>query len=112
MHQYAESGITHIDIDQTATGGIKGTREERTLNWTPKTHSDHLFGDLVGKSRWTGPGCEGWDALDSYLKEGWLEGDEEKGGPNGELHIQNYVVNAKGGWTGEQVCPSFFNFVL
>jgi hypothetical protein len=25
--QYEEDGVTHIDIDQTATGGIKGTTE-------------------------------------------------------------------------------------
>jgi len=87
--------VVHIDIDQTATGGIKGTTELRTLDWTEREHYDDMFGQLKGQSRFTGPGSEGWDALDSFLKEGWLEGEVEK--------VQSYVVNAKDEWTGEQI---------
>src|SRR5262245_39919282 len=43
--------IQHIDIEQTATGGIKGTTEKRALDWTYRGHSDWLFGELQGRSR-------------------------------------------------------------
>ena len=39
---------------------------------------------------------------DSFLKEGWLESEEEAGGPNGEKHVQSYVEADKG-WTGNQI---------
>lgn len=38
-----------------------------------------------------------------FVKEGWLEGDEENSGPNGERHIQSYSVNEERGWTADQV---------
>lgn len=35
IKQYRDDeGVEHIDIEQTATGGIKGTTENRTLDWT------------------------------------------------------------------------------
>ena len=69
------------------------------LNWEFKQHDDHVFGHLKGKSRWLG-----LDAVeDSYLKEGWLEGDEEKSGPGGELHIESYSENSERGWTADQI---------
>jgi len=103
VKQYSEAGVVHIDIDQTATGGIKGTTELRVLNWSEKSHKDHLFGEVKGRSRWTDVGAEGWDALDSYLKEGWLTGDSEKSGPNGEVHVQSWVENTKDGWIANQI---------
>lgn len=34
VKQYRDDeGVEHIDIVQTATGGIKGTTENRTLDW-------------------------------------------------------------------------------
>jgi len=98
VKQYTTSSITHIDIDQTATGGIKGTTETRELNWEFKAHNDHIFGDLKGKTRWAAP-----DLIESdFLKEGWLDIETEKGGPAGEYLIETYV-EAKAGWTGQQV---------
>jgi hypothetical protein len=100
VKQYTdEAGNTHIDIEQTATGGIKGTTETRELTWTFNEHEDHIFGKVKGRSRWLG-----LDAVeDDYLKEGWLEGDEEKSGPAGELHIESYVENNGKGWTADQI---------
>lgn len=45
-----DDGQTHIDIEQTATGGIKGTSEKRTLNWkVPEgNHKDGIFGEVEG----------------------------------------------------------------
>ncbi|KAF2869529.1 hypothetical protein BDV95DRAFT_630058 [Massariosphaeria phaeospora] len=45
--------LTHMKIEQFATGGIKGTTENRTLDWMYRPHTDHLFGSLQGKSRYT-----------------------------------------------------------
>lgn len=104
------TAATAIDIEQIATpGGIK-TREERVLDWSKRAHTDQVFGDLVGQSRWTGTGLDGWDALDSYLKEGWLEGDGELAGEKGEFHVESYVINEKAGWEGTQVW--FLSFII
>ncbi|KAL3419327.1 hypothetical protein PVAG01_09549 [Phlyctema vagabunda] len=101
VKQYVdEQGLTHIDIEQTATGGIKGTTELRTLDWVEREHNDHIFGDLKGKGRWLNFDSGLID--DDYLKEDWLEGPEEVAGPNGEKHIQSFV-DAAGGWTGNQI---------
>ena len=36
---------------------------------------------------------------DEYLKEGWLDSDDEKGGPDGEKHILVVTVSEQGEWT-------------
>jgi hypothetical protein len=96
--------ITHIDLDQTATGGIQGTTELRILNWNEKAHEDHIFGSLKSRNRWvtdlkaseSGNG----GPQHPFLTEGWLD---EKVGPNGEGFVQNWVVNEERGWTAEQI---------
>ena len=100
IKQYVDDdGHTHIDIEQTATGGIKGTTEIRTLDWVERSHTDHVFGNLKGQSRWmTLDGVE-----DPFLKDGWLQGDEENGGPNGEKFVESYVINEEKEWTGDQI---------
>lgn len=40
---------------------------------------------------------------DPFLKDGWLEGDEEVGGPGGEKNIESWVFNEEKGWTGDQI---------
>ncbi|KAF4623244.1 hypothetical protein D9613_002115 [Agrocybe pediades] len=50
-HYKDADGVEHIDIDQTITGGIPGTREERTLWWKDRENNDSLFGHVIGKSR-------------------------------------------------------------
>ena len=44
--------ITHIDLEQTATGGIQGTTELRILDWSENSHFDHIFGTLKSQNRW------------------------------------------------------------
>lgn len=103
IKQYQDdTGLTHIDTDQTATGGIKGTQELRALDWTERSHDDHIFGKLKGKSRWIATGSPEYEALDQFMRDGWLEEGEE-GGPNGETHVQSWVVNEERGWTAEQI---------
>jgi len=91
--QYDDEGVTHIDIDQTATGGIKGTTELRTLDWTYRDHTDHIFGELKGRNRWTK--IDNPEILDDFLKEDWLDADGD--------FVQTFVDNEKSGWTGEQI---------
>jgi hypothetical protein len=96
--------ITHIDLDQTATGGIQGTTELRVLDWSETPHKDDIFGSLKSRNRWltdlkaaeSGNG----GPLQAYLTDGWLD---EKVGPNGEGFVQNWVINEEGGWTAEQI---------
>lgn len=100
VKQYTDdNSISHIDIDQTATGGIKGTTENRTLDWEVRNHEDHIFGNIAGRSRWST--FQGID--DEFMKEGWLEFEEEKGGPNGEFHVENYALNEERGWDTRQI---------
>ena len=47
-HYKDTEGIEHIDIDQTVTGGIPGTSENRILDWVERHKEDGLFG-YVGK---------------------------------------------------------------
>lgn len=112
VKQYTDaSGITHIDIDQTATGGISGTSEKRELNWEASSHSDHVFGKLEGRSRWINadaisqplPDYEVTEKEASFLSQGWIEDDSENGGPNGERHIDSFVRNKDKKWTARQI---------
>ncbi|PVI08094.1 hypothetical protein DM02DRAFT_608198 [Periconia macrospinosa] len=99
--------VPHILIEQTATGGVKGTTEDRTLDWTYRPHSDWLFGDIQGRNRFTtvkklveenkGKGVEEDDA--KFLSEGWLP---ESGGDDGVV-VESFVDNEKAKWTGWQV---------
>ncbi|KAF9527810.1 hypothetical protein CPB83DRAFT_855656 [Crepidotus variabilis] len=74
-HYKDDAGVEHIDIDQTLTGGISGTREERTLWWKEHEHEDHIFGSVLGKSRRVKA-----DELDEpFLKTGWTADTLEHG---------------------------------
>jgi hypothetical protein len=99
INQYTnDSGVMHIDIDQTATGGIKGNSENLTLDWKECPHFDRVLGKLVGQTRWIKTNA----IEEAYQKDGWLHGEEEKTGPAGERHVESYVVS-ENGWTGDQV---------
>jgi hypothetical protein len=97
--------VTQIDIEQFATGGVKGSSEKRTLDWQYRGHSDWLFGTLQGRTRYNtlkaileenkGKGVEEEDA--KYLAEGWLKESEE-----GEI-VESFVDNDGAKWTGWQV---------
>lgn len=108
VKQYTDAeGKHHIDIEQTATGGIKGTSEHRTLDHTYREHSDWLFGKVNGRSFFAT--AEALPATikeelggDEFLAEDWLKGEEEQTGPDGALHVVNWV-EAEAGWTAAQV---------
>ena len=91
--------VTHVDIEQTLTGGLKGTTEKRCIDDAEREHSDWMFGSVRGQSRWVGPAA----IEDAFLAKGWLEGDDEKAGPAGETHIFSFVQSLDNGWTATQV---------
>lgn len=96
---------THINIEQTATGGLKGSSENRTLDWHFRGHTDWLFGTLQGKTRYStmkalvdeskGQGHVEEDA--KFLAEGWLKETEE-----GDI-VESFVDNDGAKWTGWQI---------
>ncbi|KAK4157819.1 hypothetical protein C8A00DRAFT_39827 [Chaetomidium leptoderma] len=97
----ADPPATHIEIEQTGTGGMKGSTEKRCLDYTFREHSDWLFGHVKGQTKWVTAA----DITDDFLKSGgdWLEGDEEKGGPAGETHILSHVESLDAGWTATMI---------
>lgn len=68
-HYTDDGGIEHIDIDQTLTGGIGGTTENRALDWLERSHEDHIFGAVLGKNR-RAPLAE---LEREWLKKDWLD---------------------------------------
>ena len=66
VKEYVDAeNFTHIDLDQTATEGIKGTSELHILDWSETTHLDHIFGDLKSRNRWVADlkACESGNAV-------------------------------------------------
>ena len=79
---------------RVATGGITGTTEKRTLDWTWREHSDGIFGNLNGRSRW----CKLSEVDDDeWLKTGWIPPPKE------DEFVQSYVESKDNGWTADQV---------
>ena len=87
-----ESGKTHVDIQQMATGGVKGTAENRTLDDTFREHSDWLFGSVKGRTGWVASKAE---ITDEFLRKGWEEAQTE--------FVVGYVESLDRGWTATQV---------
>ncbi|KAF5011921.1 hypothetical protein F66182_15307 [Fusarium sp. NRRL 66182] len=125
--------ITKINIEQTATGGIKST-ESRTTDWRVREHKDRTFGQCAAQSRLV-RGQKGADGkirpvfevqsepkeekIQRFLRgeitvdgeedpEGFLVEDaQEKDGvtyPEGEgLWLQSFVRSEEAPWTAEQI---------
>ena len=93
-----DATFTHIDIQQIGTAGMKGTREVRCLDDNLRPHSDWIFGNVEGRSRWI--------ALDEveeeFLRGNWLE-EKSGAGPDGKDHIQSFVENVDTHWTAQQI---------
>ncbi|KAJ5779676.1 hypothetical protein N7457_007396 [Penicillium paradoxum] len=129
VHEYKDAEdatLYHVDAQQTITGGIQGTKEERKLDWAEREHVDHIFGKLQGRSRHLS-GAKGEDGvvrpvlevqtkvgkpeadakvqkflsgdilIDGSKSEGFLAEEAE-----GEF-LQSFVRNVESGWTAEQV---------
>ncbi|KAJ7596885.1 hypothetical protein C8J56DRAFT_918572 [Mycena floridula] len=74
-HYKDDAGVEHIDIDQTLTGGIPGTREERQLDGQMRNKDDSLFGPVCANSSRLKPN----DIEEDYLKNGWTTDTLEHG---------------------------------
>jgi hypothetical protein len=96
-HYKQDDGVECIDIDQTLTGGISGTREERVLDWEERAKEDHLFGAIVGKSR----RLKAEEIENDFLRTGWTEETLEHG------LVESYVISdtakSRTSWIGQQV---------
>jgi hypothetical protein len=68
-HYTDEAGNEHIDVEQTLSGGIKGTNEDRTLDWEERGEIDDVFGAVIGKSK----KVKAEEVEDEFLKSGWTE---------------------------------------
>ncbi|KAK7468742.1 hypothetical protein VKT23_003245 [Stygiomarasmius scandens] len=98
-HYKDGNGVEHIDIDQTLTGGIPGTTERRTLDWTERETNDSLFGPVVGKSRRIKNLDE--EIENEFMKKSWTNDTVE----HGPVHSWVKSDTAKSGtsWLAEQV---------
>ncbi|CAI4216169.1 unnamed protein product [Parascedosporium putredinis] len=95
----ATEPVSHIDIQQIATGGLKGTREQRCLDSEFRPHSDWIFGNVSGQSKWISLD----EVDDEYLTQGWALDANEEAGPEGKKHVLSHVKNLDSGWTATQV---------
>lgn len=91
--------VTCIQIAQTATGGIKGETEVHKLDGKDYAHSSGVFGTQVVNTSWVHLKSEHSKGLEGWLREGWLEGDDNAS--PGNIHVS--VKHDKAGWTAHQV---------
>ncbi|KAJ2892200.1 hypothetical protein MKZ38_010136 [Zalerion maritima] len=102
--------VTHVDIEQVAAG-LSGTTELRCLDNEFRPHEDWLFGKVKGRSSWIATRDIVKETGDGWLASGegedgkgeWLEGDDEKSGPEGEKHMLSHVESVDNGWTATQI---------
>ncbi|KAF9774295.1 hypothetical protein IL306_007724 [Fusarium sp. DS 682] len=83
--------FTHVDITQTASG-LSSTQENRCLDFNNREHSDWLFGNVRGRSRFVTLD----EVEDDFLKTGWLvEGDGK--------FIESIAESVDNGWVATQI---------
>ena len=100
-HYKDNDNVEHIDIDQRLTGGLPGTTENRTLDWTCRENSDYLFGPVLGRSRRVS-----LDRIDNdFLRKGWLPDTEQHGAINS--YVKSDTPKSNKTWIAEQVCGPF-----
>ncbi|KAI2615613.1 hypothetical protein GGR54DRAFT_612016 [Hypoxylon sp. NC1633] len=111
----SEELATHVDIQQVATAGIKGTAENRCLDHVFREHRDWLFGRVRGRTRFvtaaelaalvapdSGAARKDGFVADDFLARDWLEGADEEKGPQGESHILSLGESMDADWTALQ----------
>jgi len=75
-HYKDDSGVEHIDIAQTITGGVSVSPENRALDWTLRKGDHSLFGASISRARRVALA----DVTDEYLNSGWLPEVSRDGG--------------------------------
>ncbi|KAI3317860.1 hypothetical protein HD806DRAFT_550204 [Xylariaceae sp. AK1471] len=106
-----ESGVTVIQVAQTATGGIKGETEIYRLDGSETTQGSGMFGVQKIRTRWLDlsigengdessvPTNLAGQPTYPWLLQGWLK----EASINSPGHINALVINEKAGWTTEQL---------
>ncbi|KAL6237538.1 hypothetical protein BDW75DRAFT_79080 [Aspergillus navahoensis] len=109
----------HLTMRQTLTGGIGASAEERITDWVERERSNHIYGDVLSRSRLI-KGAREEDGsvrpdldlqskpsndvikeeIRRFLREavGQAESDDLT-----DLFIHDFGRNEKSGWTAEQV---------
>ncbi|EEH45413.1 uncharacterized protein PADG_01563 [Paracoccidioides brasiliensis Pb18] len=125
-----DTGDVTLDVAQLLTGGLKGTSEHRVLNWSEKPHQDHIFGSVIGQSRFVKAGDADADGKRRPAVEVQTEISGDDDGTQGEAvakflrgeilangdatdgfvvdaandyFMQSWVRSQESGWTGEQI---------
>jgi hypothetical protein len=96
-HTKDADGVEKIKIDQTLTGGIPGSSEERILAWEEREVNDPTYGAILTKARRVKP-----SELDvEWLKMNWTADTAE----NGVVQIISKSDTPKSGytWSADQV---------
>jgi len=96
-HYRGDDDVEHIDIDQTLTGGIPGTSENRILDWTEREADDRVFGAVVSKTR----RLKLEEIKNEYLKKDWLPDTAKHGAINSYVHSNTPKSGTS--WTAEQI---------
>lgn len=91
--------VTCIKIAQTATGGIKGETEIHRVDGKDYPHSSGVFGTQIVNTSWVHLKSEKSHGLEGWLREDWLEGDDNAS--PGNIHVS--VKHDKAGWAAQQV---------
>lgn len=84
-----DKNVTIVDITQTVSG-LASTEEKRCLDNEFRPHSDFIFGEVRGQSRWVT--LE--EIEDEYLKQGWEPA---------ERYVLSYVESPSKGWKSTQI---------
>ncbi|KAL4915989.1 hypothetical protein BDW62DRAFT_212286 [Aspergillus aurantiobrunneus] len=118
------SGAIVVDDQQTLTGGLKGARERRVLDWTRQNHKDDIFGSCQHQSR-AAAAEEGQgfptiemqtkvsdDKAEKFLRgeigedgkaSGWCKPRSSDAASGDDVWLHTFVRNSGTGWTAEQV---------
>lgn len=96
-HFKDDSGVEHIDINQSLSGGVGASTERRTMDWAERKHEDGVFGAVIGRSR----RLKVEDIEDEFLKKDWLPDVIEHGVVN-SIAISD-TEKSHTTWIAEQV---------
>lgn len=94
VHQYSDAEtptVQHIDIEQIATGGIKGTSEERITDWTGRPHTDHIFGTVEGRSQLVRGAKDGADGADGGKVRPNIEVNTKIGREEDDVKVKRFL---------------------
>ncbi|KAL4940275.1 hypothetical protein BDV06DRAFT_213591 [Aspergillus oleicola] len=118
-----EEQFPYLIMRQALTGGIPGSTEERIMDWVERQRSNHIYGDVLSRSKLVkglvnGSGvikpeievqssAKDADKIKAFLTGGVphltsAEGDGEKDKDHADLYIHDFGRSEKGGWTAEQ----------